>query len=64
MVLFTVIIDDVTADIRSRVNSGVYRSIHSAYVQTNVTKLKGQMDNEPEHTDKVKESSNLQCPIL
>ncbi len=54
---FSCIIDDVTADKSSRMNSEVFRAILSAHIQPNASELIGrrftvQMDNDPKHTAK------------
>ncbi len=54
---FSCIIDDVTADKSSRMNSEVFRAILSAPIQPNASELIGrrftvQMDNDPKHTAK------------
>ena len=51
----SVIIDTVTRGQSIRMNSEVYRAIHSAYIQVNSSKVMwqhftGQMDNNPKHT--------------
>ena len=53
-----VTMDNVTADRSSRVNYEVCRALLSAQIQPNAAELIGrcltvQMDNEPEHTEKV-----------
>ncbi len=55
--VWNILIDDVTADKSSRMNSEVFRAILSAHIQPNASVLIGrrftvQMDNDPKHTAK------------